>query len=220
MWDYRQKIDFETSVKISPYCHAWQSVCWFMLKGLDLWKFLVSDRSPTYLVVLTIFLIGLSWMIFKKLRRRWKEVPMSEIQLLRDRVQFVSQDMVMLQDALNATLVSKPVASISNEVIDAFLERGTDEDEENPPPEPQESESATKNPDPEPQDNSLDENKALPVEKVPAKQAQSVNKPLVQPKPRRMLSQNPRDLNEYTDVEQRNVRRRQSIPGSTAERRM
>ncbi|XP_017122962.1 uncharacterized protein LOC108143206 [Drosophila elegans] len=219
MWEYRQKIDFETSVKISPYCHAWQSACWFMLKGLDLWKFLVSDRSPTYLVVLTIFLIGLSWMIFKKLRRRWKEVPMSEIQLLRDRVQFVSQDMVMLQDALNATLVSKPIASISNEVIDAFLERRTDEDEENSPPEPQESESATKNPDPEPQDNSIDENKALPVENVPAKQAQSVNKPLVQPKPRRRLSQNARDLKENTDVAQRNVRRRQSIPGSTAERR-
>uniref|UniRef100_A0A6P4E7W1 Uncharacterized protein LOC108038931 n=1 Tax=Drosophila rhopaloa TaxID=1041015 RepID=A0A6P4E7W1_DRORH len=229
MWDYRQEIDLETSVKISPYCHAWQSACWFMLKGLDLWRFLVWDRSASYLVVLTICLIGLSWMLFKSFRRRWNEVPISEIQLLRDRVQFVSQDMVMLQDALNATLVSKPVASISSEVIDAMLEKKAAEDGENSPSDlnspvaldPQDPpdsdtipESAAKNPDPKLQENALNENNAPVDEKVPEKQTQTENKPLLKTKPRRVKSPNPRDLKENPDVDNRNMRRRQPTPES------
>ncbi|XP_016997504.2 uncharacterized protein saturn [Drosophila takahashii] len=228
MWEYRHDIDFQTSVKISPYCYTWQSVCWFMLKGLDLWRFLVWDRSPTYLVILTIVLIGLSWLAVKSFRRRWNEVPMSEIQSLRDRVQFVNQDMVMLQDALNAAIVSQPQNTKSDEdinVFDALYEAEAKNDGEtsleSPEsaeiPEPTTVDQEENSPEPEiaehqPQEVPLVKNRVRFEENLPVNKPPTPKKPIIKPKPKRSISQNTRDLKDKLDepsgLDQINIRKR------------
>ncbi|XP_037722477.1 uncharacterized protein LOC119555251 [Drosophila subpulchrella] len=240
MWEIRQEIDLETSVKISPFCYNWQSVCWFMLKGLDLWRFLVWDRSATYLVILTIFLIGLSYMAFKSFKRRWNEVPMSEIQSLRDRVQFVSQDMVMLQDALNAAigpqLLETNSEEVVNNVIGALYESETKKERDSSPGpkdretivEPTSADQENNEPDPEipepeiplpkPQEVPLVKHRVHFEENSLVTQPCVLKKPIIKPKPKRKISKNTHDLKDNLDVprafNQSNMRKRaiMSVP--------
>ncbi|XP_016965753.1 uncharacterized protein LOC108034959 [Drosophila biarmipes] len=225
MWEIRQEIDLETSVKISPFCYNWQSVCWFMLRALDLWRFLVWDRSATYLVFLTIFLIGLSWMAFKSFKRRWNEVPMSEIQSLRDRVQFVSQDMLKLQDALNAAIPIQLHSTKSEEVItnviDAFYENETKRDRESSPGSQEREEKADPTladqeyiepevaepeipepeiPEPKPQEVPLVKHRVHFEENSLVKQPRVLKKPIIKLKPKRKMSKNTHDLKDNLDV--------------------
>ncbi|XP_017039515.1 uncharacterized protein LOC108086924 [Drosophila ficusphila] len=205
MWEYRQDINLETSVKMSPYCHSWQSACWFFLKGVDMWKFLVSDRSTTYHVIMSIFLIGLFWILFRWVKRKRSEVPMSEIRSLRDRVQYVSEDIVKLQDALDA---AKSIPSISHVVIDqvnAALHERKEEEEGN------EQESN------EQMDVKPPESFEVPEsDEIPDSSNAIAKKPPIKPKPIRSLSSNRRNTDENANVEndqdQKNLRRRQNVP--------
>ncbi|XP_043650468.1 uncharacterized protein LOC122618245 [Drosophila teissieri] len=214
MWEYRHEIDLETSVKISPYCHSWPSVCWFTLKGLDLWKLLVWDRSPTYQVILTFLLIGISWLIFKRFQRKWKDVPMSEIKSLRERVQFVTQDMAMMQDALNTTIINKPAEfsdiSTSSNGIDVLYEPETNANEkclefnEIVEPSPLEFANIRESyapvqevnvqpsviPVPEPEDDFVAKLKLRFSKRVQEKQIPAVSKPFIKPKPTKVIYEN------------------------------
>ncbi|KPU77968.1 uncharacterized protein Dana_GF26968 [Drosophila ananassae] len=107
MWKYHQKMDFETSVKISPMCHSWQSVCWLTLKGHELAKFLILDRSVAYQVMLSMVIVAITCLAFRWFWKRRNTIPVSEIQHLRERVQFCNHDMAVLQNTLDTALLSK-----------------------------------------------------------------------------------------------------------------
>ncbi|EDW94485.1 uncharacterized protein LOC6534087 [Drosophila yakuba] len=225
MWEYRQEIDLETSVKISPYCHSWPSVCWFTLKGLDLWKLLVWDRSPTYLVIFTFLLIGICWLIFKKIQRKWNDVPMSEIRSLRERVQFVTQDMAMLQDALNATIINKPQEftdiSTSSNGIDVLYETepnaNNEKFNESIEPFPLEFPNIRESydpvqevnaqqpviPHPKPEDDSVAKIQLRVSKKFQGKQNSAVSKSFIKPEPKKVIYES------KLDVGKRTLRKRQ-----------
>ncbi|EDX10425.1 uncharacterized protein LOC6738025 [Drosophila simulans] len=229
MWNYRQEVNLETSVKISPYCHSWPSACWFTLKGIDLWKVLVWDRSLTYRVVLTIVLLGLLWLVFKRLKRRWNDVPMSEIESLRKRVQFVTKDMAMLQEALNSTVIPKPPPpipdSIMSNIIDNLDEPQPKENDEKlsgykeildpVPPEfdktsitcalvPEENKPEPVIPDAEPEEDFVVKSRVRFALRDKGKQAKEESKPINAAKPTKNNNEN------NVCVENRNVRKRPS----------
>ncbi|XP_039484772.1 uncharacterized protein LOC120447458 [Drosophila santomea] len=228
MWEYRQEINLETSVKISPYCHSWPSVCWFTLKVLDLWKLLVWDRSPTYLVIFTFLLIGIFWLIFKRFQRKWNDVPMSEIRSLRERVQFVTQDMAMLQDALNATIINKPqeftdISTSSNDIDVLYEPKPNANDKKcsefNETLEPfslqfaniRESYAPVQEvnaqqsviPDPNPEDDSIAKMQSRFSKKFQGKQTKAVSKSFIKPKPKKVIYES------KLDVGKRTLRKRQ-----------
>ncbi|EDV51742.1 uncharacterized protein LOC6545703 [Drosophila erecta] len=205
MWEYSQNIDLETSVKISQYCYSWQSVCWFALKGLELWKILVWDRSPTYLVVLTFLLIALFWLIFKRLKRKWNDVPMSEIRSLRDRVQFVTQDMAMLQDALNATTITKPLPVFPDRIGNANDEKLIEYTEiEEPFPVQDKSLPEPVIPDPEPEEDFVVKPMVRFDANIQGKLTPAVSKVFKKPKSTKMV------YAKKLDVGKRNVHKRPS----------
>ncbi|KAH8235195.1 hypothetical protein KR032_010081 [Drosophila birchii] len=69
MWNYRQDIQVDTSIKISPLCHEWPSVCWFALNVVKTWKFLAEDLHPA----LSFMLVSLIVLAVISVRLKWKE---------------------------------------------------------------------------------------------------------------------------------------------------
>ncbi|XP_017068297.1 uncharacterized protein LOC108105980 [Drosophila eugracilis] len=214
MWDYQQDIDFKTSIKISPYCHTWQSACWLILKAYDVWRFLVWDRSGTYIAFLTIFLFGLGCLAFHFYRRKMKDdVPMSEIQSLRERVQFVSRDMVKMQDALNGVINAYPEPKTSEWVFSNVFENAPESEELIAMPETEEIPVSFINPEEEvnkPESENTDARSQIPVlqnkpllkDKKPVKESK-LKPPLTKPKPKPNVMPNTNESKDVSDVNQK-----------------
>ncbi|XP_017090001.2 uncharacterized protein saturn [Drosophila bipectinata] len=135
MWNYYHKKDFETSVKISPFCHTWQSVCWVTLKTHEWAKYILLDRSVAYQVAFSMVIMAITGLVSIWFWKRRQIVPISEIHRLRERVQFCNHDMAVLQDTLDTALEKR--SSTALEVADDKLTEALQEpEEETPKPDP------------------------------------------------------------------------------------
>ncbi|XP_030384937.1 uncharacterized protein LOC115632095 [Scaptodrosophila lebanonensis] len=122
MWEYRHVIPYDTRLKMTPFCQEWQSVCWFMLKLHAILKPLLFERLLTSVATIIVLVITTVY-AFYLLHKRYKQyVTMRELHALRERVQYVNNDMVKMHDSLNATLATKAKDDNGRAVDDKFIQ--------------------------------------------------------------------------------------------------
>ncbi|KAH8332962.1 hypothetical protein KR074_002269 [Drosophila pseudoananassae] len=195
MWDYYHKKDFETKVKISPFCRSWQSVCWVTLKTHEWASYILLDRSVAYQVAFSMIIMAITGLVSLWFWKRRHIVPISEIHRLRERVQFCNHDMAVLQSTLDSALEKR--SSTALEDADDMLTVALKEPEEEAkkqdpiPPEIEATSESESQDEPSP-------SKATEVEKEPGKASTPTKVDNKRKTPIRSNSKPTRDLKDTT----------------------
>ncbi|XP_041449404.1 uncharacterized protein LOC121404211 isoform X1 [Drosophila obscura] len=71
MWEYRQDLDLQTRLKIKPFCNEWQSACWFLLKGLEIYNSVLGCYPYLILGALVSFM----FLVLKRRRKQEATFP-------------------------------------------------------------------------------------------------------------------------------------------------
>nr|XP_017022965.1 extensin [Drosophila kikkawai] len=105
MWFFRQNLDVDTSIKISPLCYRWQSCCWIVLKGLNIWRFILG-LHPAFQMVISFLLIGLGVKAILSLKSKWQrrekvqENPVAEVLPVAELAPLVPEPEVALPEVI------------------------------------------------------------------------------------------------------------------------